>query len=79
LSVKSHKKTKDYLVKGAKIKGFNYNLPGDLITKLQNSNDQIKNIHLNWKTVPFQKHYSLPSSKVVLAVEAVEPFQQQKQ
>jgi len=48
-----------------------------LIKKLQNSNDQIENSHLNLENrVVSEKNYSLPSSsETVLAVKALKLFQ----
>jgi hypothetical protein len=48
-----------------------------LITKLENSNDQIENSHLNWENIAVsEKNYSLPSSsETVSAVKALKLFQ----
>jgi hypothetical protein len=85
LRVKSYKfKTKDCLVNCAKIEGSSYNLPGGLIIKLQNSNDQIENIHFELENgavseilfiVFFISRFNSKGSGVVSVVKAVEPFQ----
>jgi hypothetical protein len=53
--------TKDQTGKGTKIKGSNYNLSGGLDYKIvRTSKDQIRNIHFDRKTTPFQSTISSP-------------------
>jgi hypothetical protein len=59
--------TKDQTGKGTKIKGSNYNLSEGLDYKIvKTSEDQIRNIHFDRKTVPFQSVISSPFFNAVL-------------
>jgi uroporphyrinogen-III decarboxylase len=60
--------TKDQTGKGTKIKGSNYNLSEGLDYKIvRTSKDQIRNIHFDRKTTPFQSTISSPFFTVVSA------------
>jgi hypothetical protein len=60
--------TKDQTGKGTKIKGSNYNLSGGLDYKnIRTSKDQIRNIHFDRKTAPFQSTISSPFFTAVSA------------
>jgi len=60
--------TKDQTKKGTKIKGSNYNLSGGLDYKIvRTSKDQIRNIHFDRKTAPFQSTILSPFFTAVSA------------
>jgi hypothetical protein len=60
--------TKDQTGKGTKIKGSNYNLSRGLDYKIvRTSKDQIRNIHFDRKTAPFQSTISSPFFTAVSA------------
>jgi len=59
---------KDQTRKGNKIKGSNYNLSGGLDYKIvRTSKDQIRNIHFDRKTAPFESTISSPFFTAVSA------------